>query len=415
MNDLSEWVMADSKKPLQNNRNPKDNRDLSGWVTSKATPASMRPPNNEEGLGMAALKSPFRVGEDLYRGAAGFVKDIPGYFGAAKTEVPGWFDPSHPIHRLGQATAGIAELGHNLLNAPRGVAEYAANRLNLIPKSWAENVPFQKDISEDIRKTFGDPKYAGESLARGVTRNVFNLGLLGIGDPFVNPLNLTKGRIVRNVLKEGDRQVAAHSTMYNNLWKDAERAGLNYVPVDHRLIDNNLRFIDKYKSPRDYKTLEYFNNNPTLPNAQSALSDLRTMTRSLDKKSRTQSLSGEERNLHDALSHTEKHIEGNMFLNPDGDVNNALADRYRHITNSYRENVVPYRYNPKIQAYKKREITKKQLVNSLSEGEFAAKKGSKHPAIKLRELIKPLTHGVGIAGGLGFLYHQMFGDNRPEQ
>ncbi|CAK0750999.1 hypothetical protein CCP3SC1AL1_1810004 [Gammaproteobacteria bacterium] len=369
--------------------------------------------SNNESIGLAALKAPYRVGEDLYKGLAGAIKSIPGYLEQAKTEVPGAWGSliEHPERAAAQLGAGVTEMGHNLLNVPRGLANYASNRLNLLPQEYANKVPYQQDISQDINNVFGEPKYEGEKFIRGVGRNALNIaGGAGLARN-LNPLNLTNSGIARNVVREQRRQEGAHTNQYNRLWEDAERAGIDNVPVSNHLIDTNLAFIRQYKSPRDYRGLEYFREHPTLPNAQSATSDLKGIMRSLDEKSKSSSLTTEERHLYDAADHTVRHIEGNMFLNADGTVNQRLADRHRGINTSYRENVVPYRYNKNIQNYIDEKSTAPELVNSLSKGEFARKKGWNHPAIKIRNAVPKAVLGTGSIGGLGWLIKQMFGNN----
>jgi len=422
MADYSGWVLADDNNSQAVAQAPESNsppKDYSGWEMAPVAPNSMRP-QSDETLGQAALKAPFRVGEDIYRSGANAIKGLPKDWEAVKTYAPEIYGAvkQNPMHALGQGVAGLGELGQNIFNMPHDIANYATNRLNLLPQDINQKIQMGRmpDSQEDINATFGKPQNAGEEALRWGGRNAENLlGAAGLAN-VINPMNLTKSGIVRNVLREGDRQVDQHSRMYDSLWHDADRAGLNNVPIDHNLVGENLNFIQKYKSPREYKTLEQFNQEPTLPNAQKAVSDIRGMTRALDEKSRTNSLTGEEKHLYDALQGTEKHIEGNMFLNPDGTVNEGLANRYKTITNSYRENVVPYRYNSAIQAYKNKEITKKQLINSLSTGEFAAKKGSKHPALTVRNALiyHPYLTGASLgAAGLG-AYHNVFGTGQPE-
>jgi hypothetical protein len=98
-----------------------------------------------------------------------------------------------------------------------------------------------------------------------------------------------------------------------------------------------------------------------------------------------------------------------------GNLNEPLQDKYKKLTKSYRENVVPYKYNKAIQDFKAQEMLPKELVNALSRGEFAAKKGSKHRAIGIRNNLGPLSLGSALGVGLPWLYHQMFGDSQTNQ
>jgi hypothetical protein len=392
----------------------------SDWEIAPVAPNS-RQQQSGETLGGALIKAPYRIGEDLIRGGFGAIKNIPSIVRASQEQVPAAFNTirQNPGHALSQAGAGIAELGQNVFNTPHDLINYATNRLNLVPQGVNEKVQQARmpDSAQAINQAFGEKKDIGDELLRGIPRNALNIAGVGKAASVLNPANLTARSIANDVIREQRRQISSHTRRYNNLWRDAQRAGVHEVPISHNLINTNLDFIRQYKSPRDYRTLEYFNEHPTLPNAQSAVSDLRNMIRGLDDKSRTTSLSGEERNLYDALHHTQTHIENNMFLNPNGSLNQRLANRYRNISSSYRDNVVPYRYNKDIQAYINRELLPKELVNRLSRGEFAVKKGSPHPAIGIRNklLSHPLIAGIGLGGAGKVIYDNMMGRESIEK
>lgn len=366
----------------------------------------------KESLGTSLALAIPRVGEDIIKGGYHAIQKIPDYFEKSKTEIPGFFQVmrEHPLHAAGQAGAGLAELGHNLLNIPRGLAEYSANRLNLIPQATAEKVPYQKDISQDINSLLGTPEYPGESLIRGSTRNSLNLLGGGRVASALNPMNLTAKSIAKDVINTEKKQVKVHNKMYNNIWDEAKETGFNSVPYDANVITPYRDLINKSYPQKSVRKLDEFISNPTLENAQKAQSDLGNLRRSIEEKSRTTPLLGSEKDIYDALAGAEKHIEENMFKNTLGEVNEALKNKYQHVTNSYRENVVPYKYNPAIQAYKNKETLAGELVNSLSRGEFAAKKGHAHHEIKIRNMLKPALTGLGLAGGAGWLWNQILGN-----
>ena len=230
---MSDWELVDS---------PQKGKAASGqsfdWEIVPSTPSSEQRP--QEGLGMAALKAPYRMGEDLYKGAANFIKGIPDYWNAAQSEVPGAFNAltEHPGHALGQLGAGVTEMGHNILNSPRGLADYLSNRLNLLPEKYAQKVPYQEDISGDINQLFGEPKYAGEKLIRGAGRNALNIaGGAGLAKT-LNPLNLTAKSIAKDVLKTEKENVLSHSKRYDKIWGEAEKSGFNQVPVNQKLLSD---------------------------------------------------------------------------------------------------------------------------------------------------------------------------------
>lgn len=412
MSDLSDWEVVRSSiqdKAKPQSSSPSD--DLSEWQTVAPAQNSYQP--QSETFGRAALKAPFRIGEDIYHSIYDFAKNSPNYAQnliSAPRQI-GDAIANDPKHALGQLAAGIPEMGHNLINAPASIVDYGVNRLNVLPQSASQNVLRQPDISSDINNTFGTPKNIGEEDLRFLGRNAINLvGATGAARA-LNPLNLTAKSIANNVVKAEKKQVALHSRAYNKIWNEADQTGFDKVPVNQQLLSNNLGVIEKYKTPREYQSVENFINDPTLQNAQKAQSDLGIIHRSLEEKSRKGSLTSEEKAMYDAAKESEKHIESNMFKNMNGQLNAELQNKYKTLTNSYRENVVPYKYNRDIQAYKNKEMLAKELVNALSRGEFAAKKGSAHPAIKIRNILAPTAKNVGLFGGGAYLLDQMFGNH----
>lgn len=406
--DNSEWEIVTP----QNMQSPPQNENE--WEAVPLAPNSMQP-QNESPL-MSRIKAPFRIGEDLYKQGYKTISHIPDYYRSAKSGIPEIAQAlaQNPGAALKQGLAGVAELGQNIFNSPHDLANYATERLHLLDPETNRKIQMARmpDSQEDINWALGTPQNPGEADLRWAGRNAENiLAAGGLASTF-NPLRLTERGIVKNVLKAEKQQVAKHTNMYDNLWKDAQSAGINSVPVDSQLIQNNLNFIKKYKSPREYQSINDFNNSPTLSNAQKAASDMKAMKRSLDEKSRSNSLTSEEKNLYDSIDETLNHVESKMFLDKNGVKNTKLANKYKKISASYRDNVVPYKYNPNIQAYKAKEITKGELVQSLGRGEFAAKKGLSHPAIGLRKKVAPTAQAVGLAGLAKMLYDSSFGNKQ---
>lgn len=384
---------------------------------------NMRP---QESFGTSAALALPRIGTDIAKGAYQFGQKIPEYFRQSKTEIPGALNiiQQDPMRALRQGWAGLAELGQNVFNTPHDLTNYFTNRLNLIPENINQMVQMSRmpsDTSQMINEGLGEAKEPGEALLRGLPRNALNIIGGSALAKVANPMRFTSGGIAKNVLKEEAKQIESHSKRYNNIWDEANKTGFNQVPIDKNILNKNLDVIEKYKTPKEFNALKEFIENPTLEKAQRAQSDMGVISRALEKKSRTSSLLSEEKSIYDAAKEAEKHIEGNMFKNENGNVNNKLKNQYDKLTESYRENVVPYRYNPSIQAFKNKDITAKELVNSLSRGSFAAKKGSKHPSITINNLLKPSGYlgGIGLlsgAGLLGYLSHDLLGkkESSPE-
>lgn len=364
-------------------------------------------PQKESFVTSAALAIP-RIGEDLIKGGYQFVKNIPKYYESSKTEVPGLLNVigGNPLRALSQAGAGITELGHNVLNLPRGIAEYTSNRLNLVPKNLAEKVPYQKDISQDINQFFGKPEQPGEELIRGIGRNALNLVGTGKVVNALNPMNLTAKNIAKNVLSTVEKNKRHYSTYYNNLWKEADKKGFGDLSSIVNSID--IGTLRKYSPKKSIVGIEEFVKNPNLKNAHAAKSDLLRMNRDLGKLT---TLRTAERQQLKAVTDAIGNIQENMFKNEKGILDKKMLNKYNKIQQGYAKEVVPYKIKA-INAFRRNEISAKELVNKLSGGEFAAKVGKYHPAIKLRPKVLPIAGGLASYPILKQLYESIIGQNQ---
>ncbi len=158
--------------------------------------------------------------------------------------------------------------------------------------------------------------------------------------------------------------------------------------------------IKKYSTESYHAALDKFVSNPTLENAQKAQSDLGKLIRKLEQEG---TLTSEKKATYDAAQKAKENIKENMFKDKSGKIDETLKYKYDKLTKSYGENVIPYTTNKAIQDYKRKDITKKELIQKLSKGKFAAKKGKEHPEIARRALVKQLLKTAGYAGGLGVI------------
>jgi hypothetical protein len=124
-----------------------------------------------------------------------------------------------------QALAGSQEMINNLAQLPKGIAEYGANRLNLVPKSVVNAVSAitPEDTTQPINALFGQPTYPGEGLIRGVARNSGNILGAGALVKTLNPLKLTDRGIAKSILNEEKRQMDTHTKAYNSIWDEAKK------------------------------------------------------------------------------------------------------------------------------------------------------------------------------------------------
>jgi hypothetical protein len=367
----------------------------------------------QESYGRRVIKAPFRIAEDLYKGATGFIKNAPGYLEQAKTEVPGLVDWSHPGDRARQTLAGLAEMGHGILGAPAGISNYLTNRLELTPKNyneWVQNNLRPADISEELEMFAGNPVNPGDALLRGAARNAMTIIPAAKAVTALNPLNLTPKNITKDILKAREQNMAQYGNKYDKFWKSAEKKGFGDALYD---VNIDIPTIQKYSPQKGIKGVLDFDANPTLQNAHNAKSDLLRIKRDLEKQT---TLRAAERQQLKAINDGIDSINKNMFKDSSGKINQKFADQYNRIQQGYKENVLPYK-NTAINEYLRNEISEKELVNALSKKSFARQRGKFHPEMKRRETFQGHPYLTGAAGatGLGWLYNQMFGNTREEE
>ncbi len=366
-----------------------------------------------ESLGMSLGMAIPRVFSDIGESAYNFANKVPGYLEQAPDQLKGLFQTmqsnsgpfqtqgGHPGHAAMQGLAGLNEGINKVAQIPGNLAEYGEKRLNLVPHGVTEAIKNfgPQDTSQAIQQLFGQPQHPGEDLLRGIGRNIPEIVSGGKIASTLNPLKYTNKNVARNIVETGDAQYAAHSKIYDKLWSEAEKEGFNKVPYHAPTLKKNISFMNKYYGPKQTQNVKDFAKNPTLANAQKAQSDVGYLKSVLEEKNRSGPLLGEERKILDVLTEAEANIQSNMFKNAKGEQNKKLAKRYDAVTESYKDNVVPYKYNTDIQDFKEKDLIEKQLVSRLRIGPFAARKGNAHPELYRSEALAKALLGLGIGAG----------------
>ena len=254
MTDWSQWraVNKPEEKAEIPQFNPKE------WVAAK--------PRGEtkENLLESALLAPIRIGADALKGGYDFLtQKAPHYARVGTSEIPALVNPfeaaSHPLHRLGQVTAGALEGAQNANKSFREIPQYMANRLHLIPEEWANKIPVasdnpQWDINPAIEKYFGEPKYPGEEFSRGAARNVLGLGELAA---------------MKQILPHFTRKGA--SMKLKRMRNLANEAGLNPLSMNPTLIEDTRQFLPNTQQYRNLLDAAHTGNFEDLFRLQSDL------------------------------------------------------------------------------------------------------------------------------------------------
>jgi len=369
----------------------------------------------KESFGVSAALAVPRIGQDIIKGGYNFVKNIPEYYQSAKTEVPGLINTlqQQPRHALGQSLAGVGELGQGLFNLPHDIVNYISNRLNLIPENINQKIQMGRmpaDTQQMISNTFGEPQYPGRTISSWLGRNSLNIIGGGAIAKTLNPMNLTSKNIVKDVLNTGEKNKKIYSNRYNNLWNEAEKKGFGDALYN---VDIDIPTLKKFSPGKSIKGVVDFDKNPTLQNAHAAKSDLLRIQRDLTK---LPTLRSAERQQLKAATDAINSIQSNMFKDASGKIDQNMLNKYNNIQTGYATEVIPYK-NKAINKFKRNEISAKELVNSLSKGEFSAKRGEKHRAIGIRNILSshPYVTVAGLGGLATWLLHNIMGNQPSEQ
>lgn len=307
--------------------NPRDflSDEIEGLMTNKLQPRDFLSKDNtkKESLGESALWAIPRVAEDVYRGGMNFIKDIPGYAEKAGTEIPGLFQTAkeHPGHLLGQAAAGIPELGQKIFNTPHKLIEYGSDRLNLLPKEWGETARMAEmpDRSQGINEIFGEAKYPGEKLARGVTRN---LDFIIPGTKAAGLLIPTSNKaLAKTIIKKHDALESQAVQGFKDVSQMSKERGIPNVPIKNSLDINKIeRFFDKSPESKELLKLAKIGDYEALRKVQSHLfSEGNKSLKSTDITERQKGLK-----MHQDRNKINKAISDNLTFTGNGDLAEIL-------------------------------------------------------------------------------------------
>lgn len=362
------------------------------------TPGMPRTP-----IQMAAKALPI-MAQDIKQGVSGFAKKIPGYISEAPSEIGGLLklittDPS----RAGKVgLGGLAEFGHGILNTPHDLVKYGEH-LGLLAPGTSEYIPKQHDITPEINEFLGNRQEPGEALLRGSLRNLpLTAGGIGIAGKIATaPLKLTAKNVVKDVLK-GEKlmkeKYSGPNGLYPTLFNEARQRGMGNVQVPTAI---DFATIEKYSPDKKILGVKKFQAENTIENAQKAMSDLGHITRGLENKT---SLTEAEKAHYKAAKDAQDLIQQNMFKDAQGQIHQDLLDKHKLIQQGYANEVIPYTTHPAIKAYKRNELSAKELLNRIKKGKFAAKRGEAHPNIQRREKAQEVLGKFGKFGTLPTVY-----------
>lgn len=340
---------------------------------------------------LAQIKAAPQVGQDILSAIGSGI----GKLGQAPLEISGALNllRENPAQAGRAALAGLPTMGHELLNMPSDLGNYL-QRLGMAPKELTERIPRQKDITEDINKTFQLTGSPGEALLSGLVSNIPNIvGAGSIAKKIATyPSKLTAKSIMENIVKSGKQASEKFESEYGNLFKEAKNRGTGNFDLSN--IDEKT--IKLRANPKYTDALDDFLKEPTIENAQSAQSDLGKYIRSLEMKD---TLTKKQQQSLQASKEAKNYIQENMFKDKEGNIHQDLLGNYNKIQERYPTEKLSYSQNKAIKAYKKGELSPSEALQKVSKGKFYAQRGSQHPEIMQRKIAKYLGIGIPTAYG----------------
>jgi hypothetical protein len=336
------------------------------------------------------------------------IKGVPGVYQQITTE---------PDRAARNVFAGLSDIGHKELNAPRSVADYLA-KIGMIEPETAQKVPMQGDISSQQAQFVGEGEHPGDVGIRGTVAHIPDIAMGSKVASVLNPEKLSYKNLAKGVLqseKEMKEKYSGPNGHYTNLFAEANRRGVSQAGINPQSID--IKTLKKWTPEKYTESTENLLSNPSLENAQMAVSDLGYLERSLDRKV---TLTSPERQQLKAVRDAKKHISENMFKDANGNVHPDLVQRHKEVQKGYATEVIPYSKHNAIKAFKRNELSPKELIQRLSKGKFAAQRGSSHKAIGARNTLNSMAGSklgtgalltTGGAGAYGILKALMGGND----
>ncbi len=338
---MSDWVIDNS--PEVKNSSPQ-----SDWVVD-STPMQQQP-SQQENLKKSAFMAIPRIGEDLLNGGVNFAKSIPGYLNQSKTEVPGMFNVlrQHPIHAAGQATAGLFDLVNSLSQLPLNVSKYGSDRLHLVPPSVTDAInKYTPDLQKDqaaTDKLFGQPKYAGEALIRGLTRNLPAIGAATKVAEAVSPFRIaatSPESMANSIISSHDALENRAAQGFEKVADEVPKRGISTIDMSKNDIDFQNMIDSKYLKKSSKELIQKASTGD-----YNSLRDLQSDLYSEAKKNSRSSKSVERHKGSDMLEDRQKinqaisdHLKDTGNIDLSNILNNSIND-YRTLKQIY--------YNPKL-------------------------------------------------------------------
>lgn len=315
--------------------------------------------------------------------------------------------------------AGLAGLGHGIINTPHDISqgiEGLGDYLNTKDSYWKDKVnPERLKPSEYIphQQEYNFAQMLGQE-GNGTDADNLLQGLIAHSPEIAGAAGLMKAGLkaipvtakgITNKLSSHKKEALNQANIeYSDLFNQAANQGITHVMPPKSAIENVGRITSNSQKKHNQSLNEYI-LNPTLENAHRAQSELGSLERHLDSIANKNGLTPTQHKTLRAAQKAREDIKSQMFAENALGANPQLGELYKHITNNYRKNVIPYtRLQELTETEQGRMLPKKAVKQLLNDDQFMIELSKRYPGLmmhtpKAKSISKYAgTTGIGIAG-----------------
>lgn len=270
-------------------------------------------------------------------------------------------------------------------------------------KNWginAENIPHQQE--QDFAALLGQkgtPSTGSQIIQKGIE---YAPELVGLGK-LLGRLPVTGKGIISKISEHKQQAMSQAKSDYDTLFNQAKEEGISHVIPPDSALKNRHRITANSQSKHN-KSLNEYLQNPTLENAHYAQSELGSLERHLDKIADKNGLTPTQHKTLKSVRETRNDIKQELMSKNGFGANPELSERYKTLTNQYREKVVPYtRLNEITEVEQNRMLPKNALDALLKDDQFLIELSRRYPGLMLHtpraKAIKKGSIGIGTTIG----------------
>lgn len=251
--------------------------------------------------------------------------------------------------------------------------------VNIPELNTSSYLPHEQNDFAKLMGQEGEPTTGSWLIQKGVEHAPELLGLAQLA----RGIPITARGIINRMSRHKQEALGNARTQYGDLFNEAAQEGITHAipPVG---ILRNRDLITRNSSAKHHRLYNQYLENPTLENAHWAQSELGSLERHLEKIENKQGLTPIQHQTLRAANQARQQIRASMFNHENLGRNPFLSDRYQHLSNQYRENVIPYTRLEELSETEANRLRPKTAVKELlKDDQFMIELARRYPGIFL--------------------------------